>query len=107
MVRILSVLIVVACIVLAITNPGEEAHKKAVYDKVPGEVGVPGFLGEVAGNVLENLDVVPLKYNNYFLFSTVTFREEIVSVGLLQHVHATDWSDSEEKTKLLEVSCRQ
>jgi hypothetical protein len=85
-------LIVVACMALGVTNPGEGPHKQAVYSKMPKEAGMEGFLGRVAGDLLGNLDVVPLKYNNYILFSTMTFRGDIVSVGLLSNVWTTDWS---------------
>ena len=89
--RIIAVLIVIACIVLAVSNPGEEAHKKVVYNKLSGTVGMKGFLGEIAGDLMGNLDMVPLTYNNYFLFSTMRFRDDVVSVGFLKQVRATNW----------------
>lgn len=55
-----------------------------------GGAGAEGLLGEIAGDVLGNLDVLPLKYNNYFLFSTMTFRDDVVSVGLLTKVWPAD-----------------
>ncbi len=97
MYRIGLLLIVVACIALGATNPGEESHKRVVYNKVPKEAGMEGFLAGVTSDLLGNLDVVPLKYNNYILFSTVTFRDDIVSIGLLTEVWATDWSGREKK----------
>ena len=102
MTRIVAVLIVVACTVLAVTNPGEEAHKDVVYNKLSGKVGMKGFLGEVAGNVLGNLNVIPLRYNNYFLFSTMTFRGDVVSVGFLKQVRATDWEGAAEAVNVFD-----
>jgi len=84
-------LVVIACIALAVTNPGEKAHKKVVYDKVANKVGMEGFLGEIAGKALGDLDVVPLTYNNYLLFSTMAFRDDTVSIGCLTRVWETNW----------------
>ena len=92
--KITSFLIIVACIALAVTNPGEEAHKHAVYNKLSSEVGVQGFLGEIAGGAMESLDPLPLKYNNYVLFSTMTFTDDLVSVGLFRYVQTTNWDAS-------------
>ena len=91
--RIGLLLVIVACIALGVTNPGEDAHKRVVYDQVVDKVGMEGVLGEIAGEALGNLDVVPLRYNNYLLFSTTAFRDDTVSVGLLTRVWATNWQE--------------
>jgi hypothetical protein len=89
--KLIGLLIVIGCVALLFTNPGEEAHKDVVYKKLSSEAGVGGFLGDVAGSLMENVDVVPFEYKDYFLFSTMTFRDDIVSVGLLNYVQTTDW----------------
>ena len=98
MARVVSVLIVIACIVLAFTNPGEQVHKRAVYDKLPNELGMNGFLGAIAGSMMGDFDVMPLSYHNYLLFSTMTFEDDILSVGILGYVGTTDW-DSKKSDK--------
>jgi len=104
MFRIGLLLVIITCIALAITNPGEETHKKVVYGKASNEAGMKGLLGEVAGDVLVNLDLVPLEYNNYFLFSTTTFRDETVSIGFLNNVRATDWNGLAEEVQPFKTS---
>ena len=100
MARIICLLIVIACIMLAVTNPGESAHKEIVYNRLSNEVGMQGLLGEFAGGVLGNLDMLPMKYNNYFLFSTMTFRDELVSIGCFRCVKATDWDAAAEDLRV-------
>jgi len=90
MFRIGLLLIVVACIALAVTNPGEEAHKEVVYQAMSRHIGAEGFLGDLAGDALGSLDVVPLTYHNYLLFSTVTYRQDTLSVGALTKVWAME-----------------
>ena len=78
-------------ITLAFTNPGKEAHEKVVCDKMPNHAGIDGLMGRIAGRVLGELNVVPLEYHNYILFSTTTLDDKTVSIGFLQSVQATDW----------------
>ena len=89
--KLLGLLIVIGCVALVFTNPGEKAHKDVVYKKLSSEAGVSGFLGDVAGSLMENVDVVPFAYKNYLFFSTMTFRDDIVSIGIFNHVQTTDW----------------
>ena len=91
MFRMGLLLVIIACIALAITNPGEETHRKAVYNQVSSKAGMEGFAGKAAGALLSDLGVVPLKYNNYIMFSTMTFGEDTLSVGLLTKVWPTNW----------------
>jgi hypothetical protein len=90
MFRLGLLLIVVACIALAVTNPGIEDHKKIVYQNLPNQAGADGLLGEIAGKVLGNFDPLPLTYHNYYLFSTTTFRDDTMSFGLFTHVWPDD-----------------
>jgi hypothetical protein len=99
--KLLGLLIVIGCVALVFTNPGEQAHKDVVYKKLSGEAGMSGFLGDIAGNVMENFDFVPFEYKNYLFFSTMTFRGDIVSVGIFNHVQTTDW-DAKRKVGDLE-----
>ena len=101
MIRIGLLLAIAACVTLAIMNPGAEAHKEAVYDRLAQQAGVKGLLREMAGDLLGNVDVVPLKYHNYFLYSTMTFRDETVSIGYLNNVRATEWDRSADELPLL------
>ena len=91
MFRIGFLLIVAGAIALAFTNPGKEAHEKVVCDKMPNQAGMEGFVARVAGGVLDNLDVLPLEYHNYVIFSTTTLRDKTVSIGFLRKVRATNW----------------
>jgi len=86
MFRLALLLILVACIALAVTNPGAEDHKQAIYQALSRRMGAEGFWGATAGSALGSLDVLPLTYHNYLLFSTVTYGQDTVSVGLLTKV---------------------
>jgi hypothetical protein len=72
--------------VLAITNPGLDAHKKVVYMSVATDVTNNEVLGKVAVDLLGNADVLPLTYNNYYLFSTTTLNDQTASIGILSKV---------------------
>ncbi len=89
MFRLGLLLILVACIVLAVTNPGMDVHKQAVYRNLPSHAGAEGLFGEIAGTMLGTLDPLPIRYHNYYLFSTTTFRDDTLSVGLLTRAWAT------------------
>jgi hypothetical protein len=89
MFRVGLLLIIIVCIFLAVTNPGAEAHKQVLVEKLSAQAGMSGFLGELAGDLLGDVDVTPLRYNNYVLFSTMTFRDDTVSLGLLTKVWPT------------------
>jgi len=91
MFRIAPILLLAAGISLAVTNPGVDAHKEAVYNRISNNAGLGGTLGEIAGGMLSNLDALPLEYHNYLLFSTTTYRDEPLSVGFFNHIRLTDW----------------
>ncbi len=89
MVRLGLLLLLVLCVVLAVTNPGEKDHRDVVYRALSQELGGSGILGELAGTALDRLDLLPMEYHNYVLFSTVVYDGETASVGLLSNVWAT------------------
>jgi hypothetical protein len=89
MIRLVLVVLVILCIVLAITNPGQDAHKKAFYASVGTEQAKSEVLGNIAAEVLGDVDLIPLKYNNYIVFSTTTLNGKMTSFGLFSHV----WSN--------------
>jgi hypothetical protein len=71
---------------LALTNPNQNVHRNVVYDSVAANATKNETLGRIAGDVLGHFDLIPLTYNNYFLFSTTTLRGETASVGVLSRV---------------------
>lgn len=84
--------LIVICAMLALTNPSHETHKNIVYESAAAEMTKSEKLGKIAADLLGGVDVVPLNYNNYFLFSTTTLNNETVSVGLLSRVWKMDRS---------------
>lgn len=86
MFRIVLMAVVALAIAMAATNPGQEVHKKVVYSAMAADVGNSQVLGDLAGGVLSNLDPISYQYHNYLVFSTMTHRDEIVSVGALNRV---------------------
>ncbi len=73
-------------IALGVTNPGQEVHKRAIYTAMASGAGDSSMLGSLAGTVLNDLDLVPYQYNNYIVCSTMTLREDLVSVGAFNKV---------------------
>lgn len=80
------ILLVVVCGVLAWTNPDEAAHRRALYTAAAAAAGSGETLSRIAGDAAENLKVIPYKYDNYYLGSTMTLDGKIKSVGLLTKV---------------------
>lgn len=72
--------------VLVVTNPSQEAHKKVVYASAASEATHSEVLGNIAADVLENVNLVPLGYHNYYLFSTTTIHGKTASVGVCSRV---------------------
>jgi hypothetical protein len=81
MIRFAFLLVIVACAVLFVTNPNQDSHRKAVYESIAASKTQSEFLGRIAADFLGDVDVLPLKYNNYYLFSTTTMNGDTVSVG--------------------------
>lgn len=83
------IILIVVCAILAITNPGLDAHKKSVYTSVATDITKNKTLGKVAADLIGNRNVLPLTYNNYFLFSTTTLSDQRESFGILSKVWKT------------------
>lgn len=84
--------LIVICGMLVVTNPSHETHRNLVYESAAAEATKSEKLGKIAANLLGGVDVIPLSYNNYFLFSTTTLNGETVSVGVLSRVWKMDRS---------------
>jgi hypothetical protein len=89
MIRLCIVALIVICAVLAITNPSLDAHKKVVYTSVATDVTKSEALGKIAVDLLGDANVLPLTYNNYYLFSTTTLKDQTASIGTLSKVWKT------------------
>ena len=72
--------------VLFFTNPGHEAHKQVVYTATATQAANSETLGKIAVDLLGKTDVLPLTYNNYFVYSTTTLNGEVKSVGAFSKV---------------------
>jgi hypothetical protein len=86
MIRLGIAAVIILCAATAITNPGQDAHRKAVYTSVATEKTNSDVLGKIAVDLIGNREVLPLTYNNYFLFSTTTLNGKTTSVGLFSRV---------------------
>ncbi len=71
----------VAAAALALTNPGRDAHKQTIYAAVASQTTESPLFGKLAADVLGNADVVPVTYNNYYVFSTTTLNGKTATVG--------------------------
>lgn len=83
------IVLIVVCAVFAITNPGLDAHKTIVYTSVATDITKNETLGKVAADLIGNRNVLPLTYNNYFLFSTTTLNDQRKSFGIFSKVWKT------------------
>ena len=86
MIRLTVVGLMVLCAVLALTNPNQDAHRKAVYESVAASKTRSEVLGKIAADVLGNIDALPLTYNNYYLFSTTVLNGQTASAGIFSPV---------------------
>jgi len=86
MFRLGLVVLIVAGAVLFFTNPGHDAHKQVVYAATASEMTGSDTLGKIAVDLLGKTDVLPLTYNNYYVFSTTTLNDEVKSIGVLSRV---------------------
>lgn len=96
MIRWGILILVVFCAVLALTNPNHQAHKDVVYATAAAKATESELLGKIAADLLGAVDVIPLEYHNYVLFSTTTLRDETASVGLFARVWKRDLSIPDE-----------
>ena len=86
MIRLGIAVIIILAAVFAITNPGQDVHRQAVYSAVATEKTKSEMLGKIAVDLLGDREVLPLTYNNYYLFSTTTLNGKTSSVGLCSRV---------------------
>lgn len=86
MLRLGFIALIVVGAVLFFTNPNHEAHKQVIYTATATQATNSETLGKIAVDLLGKTDVVPLTYNNYFVYSTTTFNGETKSVGVFSKV---------------------
>ena len=91
--------VVIVCGMLVFTNPSQETHKSVVYQSAATQATKSDMLGKIAADLLEGVNVIPLNYNNYFLFSTTTINGETASVGVLSRVWKLDRSTATKKSE--------
>ncbi len=90
MAKLIAVVALVGlCGALAVTNPNQDAHRKAYYASLATQTAKNEVVGRIAADILGDANVVPLKYNNYFLFSTTTLNNKTTSVGVFSRVWST------------------
>ena len=81
--------LMILLVVMAVTNPNQDAHRKIVYESVAASKTHSEVLGKIAADVLGNADVLPMTYNNYYLLSTTTVNGQTASVGIFSRVWTT------------------
>lgn len=86
MIRLGIAAVVVLAVVFAITNPGQDVHRKAVLASVATQKTNSETLGKIAVDLLGDREILPLTYNNYYVFSTTTMNGKTSSVGVLSRV---------------------
>lgn len=86
MFRLGFVALIVAGAVVLFTNPSHEAHKQIVYTATATQATNSETLGKIAVDLLGKKDILPLTYNNYFVYSTTTLNGDVKSVGALSKV---------------------
>lgn len=86
MTGLIGVGLVILLVAMAVTNPGQDAHKKVVYESIAASKTNSEFLGKIAADMLGNANVFPVTYNNYYLLSTTTVEGKTASVGMFSKV---------------------
>jgi hypothetical protein len=86
MIRLTVLALIILLVVMAVTNPNQDTHRKTVYESVAASKTHSEVLGKITVDVLGNTDVLPLTYNNYYLFSTTSFKGQTASVGVFSRV---------------------
>ena len=92
-------ILLILCLVLGLTNPGQEQHERAVYARTEALIAnmgqqAAGLLGRLAAGILariateavDTLDLGLFSYHNYVLFSTMELDGQMVSVGIVGRV---------------------
>ena len=83
---------ILAVIALAVTNPSEQAHRVKIAEAVRNAVASEGFWGTVIvamGATDSAVQIMPVEYHNYVVFSTVTCDGKRLSIGVLGNVVLT------------------
>lgn len=86
MIRLFILGLVILAAVLAVTNPNQDAHKKVVVESMAASKTNSEVLGKIAADFLGDSNLLPLTYNNYYVFSTTTLRGQTASIGLCSRV---------------------
>ena len=81
---------ITVAIVLALTNPSEEKHKEIVFDRVSQHALKEGFWATLGVAMGKDLVLAQFQYHNYLLFSTLTFKDERATIGVLGNVLVND-----------------
>ena len=86
--------LVILLIAMVLLNPSEKKQRNAIYDvtrrKAEEKSGVVGVLVGTLAKELDVLKAVPYKYNNYFVFSTITLSDDRVTFGVLGYVKVNE-----------------
>ncbi len=92
----LVLLIIGVVVVFAITNPQKDAHTNKLFStigevagqKFAGDTG--GLLGKVFGQsvgiISDMLDISMFEYHNYIVFSTTSYKGQVITVGYLTNI---------------------
>lgn len=83
---------ILAVIALAVTNPSEQSHRAKISEAIRNAIASEGFWGTVmvaVGTTDAAVQVMPVEYHNYLIFSTVTCDGRRMSVGFLGNVVLT------------------
>ena len=90
------VLIAIIVALLYFTNPTSEDHNNAVYSHVGGRLGqevagdlgglIGGLIGKAVGNFAVDMNLKFFDYQNYYLLSTQSLNDEVISIGVLSKV---------------------
>ena len=80
---------IIVAIVLALTNPAEEKHKQTVLDRLSQQAASEGVWATLAFAATKDLILLPVQYHNYLLFSTTTYDDQRLTIGVLGNVFIT------------------
>ena len=95
--KLIGLGVLVLGVVAVVLNPSEEKHRSAIYDR--GRLVMEeksGTIGAIVGTVTKSLDPLksaPIKYNNYYVFSTVTLNDKRMTFGVCGSVTVSDETD--------------
>jgi len=91
--RTTIIVIVIICFILGFTNPSAEDHKAAVYNEVKKVIKsednniILNFFVDMGTSLSKTLDLLNFRYDDYVLFSTLTYEGNVVSIGLLGKIY--------------------